>query len=73
MTPTLIVLGFPALGVGIVAFATRHSPSRSQQSSEQDTAWGEAPTADEEAADPFAHAPVVQAEIEPARETERQA
>ncbi len=71
MTPTLIVLGFLALGVAIVAFATRHVPSP-PQSSEQDTAWGEPQTEENAAVDPFAHAPPRQTEIEPAREMERQ-
>lgn len=73
MTPTLIVLALLALGVGIVAFATRRAPSRPyEQRSEQDTAWGEPPTPEEAAADPFAHAPPVQPLTEAARQREPQ-
>jgi hypothetical protein len=73
MTPTLIVLGLLALGVAIVAIATRRPPSRTNEPlNEQDTAWGEPATAAEQAADPFAHAPVPQSLGEPVREPERQ-
>ena len=72
MTPTLIVLAFLALGVGIVAFATRRPKGRSDAPvHEQDTAWGEAPTPEETRADPFAHAPTREAVDTPAPEPER--
>lgn len=74
MTPTLIVLSLLALGVAIVAVATRQTPSRPyEQRKEQDTAWGEPPTPGEQATDPFAHAPLPQTANELAREPERQA
>lgn len=74
MTPTLIVLGLLALGVAIVAIATRRPPSRpDEQRKEQDTAWGEPLTTTEQTTDPFAHAPLPQTLSEPVRETERQA
>ena len=74
MTPTLIVLGLLALGVAIVAIATRRPPSRpDEQRKEQDTAWGEPARTQPEVSDPFAHAPLPQSLSEPARETERQA
>ncbi|OYW36810.1 MAG: hypothetical protein B7Z42_11575 [Brevundimonas sp. 12-68-7] len=73
MTTTLIVLAFLALGVGIVAFATRGPRSRvDAQAHEQDTAWGEPPAPSETTSDPFAHAPKPDATVTPARETERQ-
>ena len=60
MIPTLIVLGLLALGVGIVAFATRRPATRQDVLVDQDTAWNDpvtpanaAPAKD----DPFAHAP----------------
>jgi hypothetical protein len=62
MAPTLIVLALLALGVGIVAFATRRRPDHpASLSGDQDTAWSEpvAPTD----ADPFAHAPEVSSEV----------
>ena len=63
MIPTLIVLGLLALGVGIVAFATRRPPTKPDRlPTDDDVAWNDpvtpanaAPTAD----DPFAHAPVM--------------
>ncbi|WGM31299.1 hypothetical protein [Brevundimonas sp. NIBR11] len=62
MIPTLIVLGLLALGVGIVAFATRRTPTPVVPSADQDTAWndpitpaGAGPVED----DPFAHAPTL--------------
>ncbi len=56
MTPTLIVLGLLALGVGIVAFATRRTPGQPiRVQSDQDTAWNDPITPAD--ADPFAHAP----------------
>ncbi len=54
MTPTLIVLALLALGVGIVAFATRRSSTRAKPAeAEADTAWNDpiTPAGD----DPFAH------------------
>jgi hypothetical protein len=72
MIPTLIVLGFVALGVAIVAFATRHGPARpGAPHQEPDTASGELPVADAANTDPFAHAPLPQTVIEPFKETER--
>jgi hypothetical protein len=63
MIPTLIVLGLLALGVGIVAFATRRSPGApASVQSEQDTAWNDPITPADRIApteDPFAHAPPV--------------
>lgn len=62
MAPTLIVLALLALGVAIVAFATRRPPGHSVSSSgDQDTGWSEpvAPTD----ADPFAHAPEISSEV----------
>lgn len=60
MVPTLIVLGLLALGVAIVAFATRRPATRQDVVVDQDTAWNDpitpanaAPVED----DPFAHAP----------------
>jgi hypothetical protein len=74
MTPTLIVLSLLALGVAIVAIATRQTASRPyEQRKEQDTAWGEPSTPAEQTADPFAHAPLPQAANELSREPERQA
>ena len=62
MIPTLIVLGLLALGVGIVAFATRRPATRQDVIVDHDTAWNDpitpanaAPVED----DPFAHAPVL--------------
>jgi len=61
MAPTLIVLALLALGVGIVAFATRRAPGHSAPSSgDQDTAWSE-PVARADV-DPFAHVPEVSGE-----------
>ena len=72
MTPTLIVLAFLALGVGIVAFATRRPKGVSDAPRhEQDTAWGEPPTQTEAQDDPFAHAPTREAIDTPAPQPER--
>ena len=60
MIPTLIVLGLLALGVGIVAFATRRPATRQDVLVDQDTAWtAPVPSPPDEpvAQDPFAHAP----------------
>ncbi|MFC5343159.1 hypothetical protein ACETK8_08940 [Brevundimonas staleyi] len=60
MIPTLIVLGLLALGVGIVAFATRRPSTRQDVIVDQDTAWNDPITpagAEPAANDPFAHAP----------------
>lgn len=61
MTPTLIVLGLVALGVGIVVWATRRQPSNHAPTLRQDsdTAWNDpvAPEAAPAPADPFSHAP----------------
>lgn len=63
MTPTLIVLAMLALGVGIVAFATRRPPARPyEQRNDRDTAWSEPTDSDTPASDPFAHAPLATAE-----------
>ncbi len=62
MIPTLIVLGLLALGVAIVAFATRRPATRQNLAVDDDTAWNDTVTpADASAApaDPFAHAPVL--------------
>lgn len=61
MIPTLIVLGLLALGVGIVAFATRRPATRQDVIVDQDTAWNDPITPAKAAPiqdDPFAHAPV---------------
>ncbi len=66
MVPTLIVLGLLALGVGIVAFATRRSPTRIEgPRADNDTAWSHpaASGAKTDPADPFAHAPPVTSPI----------
>jgi len=62
MVPTLIVLGLLALGVAIVAFATRRPSTRQNVIVDQDTAWNDpiTPANDVPAQDdPFAHAPVL--------------
>jgi len=58
MIPTLIVLTLLALGVGIVAFATRRPATRQDIVVDQDTAWND-PISPAKAveADPFANAP----------------
>ncbi len=57
MTPILIVLALLALGVGIVAFATRRKPSETPRpQTDQDTAWNDPITPANET-HPFAHAP----------------
>jgi hypothetical protein len=58
MTPTLIVLALLALGVGIVAFATRRSSTRPTPArNDQDTAWNDPITpASGVAPDPLSHA-----------------
>ena len=72
MAPTLIVLGLLALGVGIVAWATRkRSGASTAPRHEQDVVWNDPVTpagsppqtpesapAPASADDPFAHAPV---------------
>lgn len=69
MTPTLIVLALLALGVGIVAWATRRKPTQpAAQAVDEDTAWNDpvspgaaAPTpTDNVLSHPFAHAPSAQ-------------
>ncbi|WP_426042361.1 hypothetical protein [Brevundimonas sp. TWP2-3-4b1] len=58
MIPTLIVLTLLALGVGIVAFATRRPATREDIVVDQDTAWNDPVTpANAAEADPFANAP----------------
>ena len=66
MVPTLIVLGLLALGVCIVAFATRRPSTRQDVIVDQDTAWAEpeASTPLADVADPFAHAPLLSPTIE---------
>lgn len=62
MIPTLIVLGLLALGVGIVAFATRRPSTRQDVLVDSDVAWADPITRADLApveADPFAHAPVL--------------
>ncbi|MES2861020.1 MAG: hypothetical protein V4701_06075 [Pseudomonadota bacterium] len=57
MTPTLIVLALLALGVAIVAFATRRKPGDTPRpQTDQDTAWNDPITPANEV-HPFAHAP----------------
>lgn len=73
MTPTLIVLSLLALGVAIVAIATRRPPARPyEQRREQDVAWGEPPTTGGADANPFANAPLPHASKESVLEPERQ-
>ena len=60
MIPTLIVLTLLALGVGIVAFATRRPATLENIVIDQDTAWNDPVTpanAVPVEADPFANAP----------------
>ena len=57
MIPTLIVLALLALGVGIVAFATRRPATRQDVVVDQDTAWSDPVTPAAPAPDPFANAP----------------
>lgn len=60
MIPTLIVLALLALGVGIVAFATRRPATRQDVVVDQDTAWNDPVTPVDAApaeADPFANSP----------------
>ena len=60
MIPTLIVLALLALGVGIVAFATRRPETRQDVVVDQDTAWNDPITPADAAAveaNPFVNAP----------------
>ncbi|OYX58572.1 MAG: hypothetical protein B7Y86_02480 [Brevundimonas subvibrioides] len=58
MIPTLIVLTLLALGVGIVAFATRRPATRQDIVIDQDTGWNDPISpANAAEADPFANAP----------------
>ena len=60
MIPTMIVLGLLALGVAIVALATRRPETRQDVVVDQDTAWNDPITpsnAGHVEADPFTHAP----------------
>lgn len=62
MIPTLIVLGLLALGVGIVAFATRRPSTRQDVIVDSDVAGADPITPADIVpivADPFAHAPVL--------------
>ncbi|MBU1345472.1 MAG: hypothetical protein KKA16_00810 [Alphaproteobacteria bacterium] len=76
MTPTLIVLVLLALGVGIVAFATRRPPSRAKPTqADPDTAWNDpiTPAGDDpfaRATDPAPTAPATDATPPPAKETQ---
>jgi len=73
MTPTLIVLGLLALGVGIVALATRQPrPAQRGAVLDQGAAPGETPPVAAAKVDPFAHAPLPGSVVEPVREEERQ-
>ena len=59
MAPTLIVLALLALGVGIVAWATRHKPLHPPAPGrEEDTAWNDplTPAGGATPTDPFAAA-----------------
>lgn len=69
MIPTLIVLTLLALGVGIVAFATRRPATREDIVVDQDTAWSDPVTPANPVlveADPFANAPAPAVTVEPA-------
>jgi hypothetical protein len=73
MTPTLIVLGLLALGVGIVALATRQPRSTPRGPvQDQRAAPGETPPVAAAVVDPFAHAPLPRSVGEPVTEEERQ-
>ncbi len=57
MVSTLIVLGLVALGVGIVAFATRRPPARPVRAADLTKVRAAPPPAEPTPYDPFAHAP----------------
>ena len=62
MIPTLIVLALLALGVAIVAFATRRTETRQDVIVDTDVAWNDPITPADATPvedDPFAHAPVL--------------
>ncbi|WP_309628140.1 hypothetical protein [Brevundimonas sp.] len=72
MIPTLIVLGFLAFGVAIVAFATRHrGPGAAPAPLDPQTGWNDpiTPANVSTSEDPFAHAPQM-AVVDPVRTTE---
>lgn len=73
MTPTLIVLGLLAIGVAIVAFATRHRGPGSPAAVDPETGWNDpiTPANVTSGDDPFAHAPASETRVaETARTTE---
>lgn len=75
MIPTLIVLGLLAVGVAIVAFATRQrGPASAAPPLDPQTGWNDPITPANAAAteDPFAHVPGTTT-VEPVRATEPQA
>ena len=73
MIPVLIVLGLLALGVGIVALATRQPrPTPREPGKDQGAAPEETPPVATALVDPFAHAPLPRSVVEPVREEERQ-
>jgi len=75
MIPTLIVLGLLAVGVAIVAFATRHRGS-APAPLDPETGWNDpiTPANAQAGDDPFAHAPSTQTPaVDPVRASEPQA
>ena len=73
MIPTLIVLGLLAVGVAIVAFATRRSASATPAPVDPETGWNDpiTPANVSKKDDPFAHAPAPEAAtVDPVRTTE---
>jgi len=73
MTPTLIVLGLLAIGVAIVAFATRHRGPGAPAAVDPETGWNDpiTPANSGSGDDPFAHAPTPELRVaEPVRSTE---
>ena len=73
MTPALIVLGLLALGVGIVALATRQPRlAQREEGKDQGAVPGETLPVAATAVDPFAHAPLPRSVVEAVREEERQ-
>ena len=75
MIPTLIVLGLLAVGVAIVAFATRHrGPGAAPAPLDPQTGWNDPITPADASTreDPFAHAPQP-AVVDPVRTPEPRA
>lgn len=73
MIPTLIVLGLLAVGVAIVAFATRRGSGAKPVPVDSETGWNDpvTPANAVKADDPFAHAPAPTTSVsEPARTPE---